>query len=604
LGTDPAGTLSDVKTYLQTQHQTDGTHKSTHGPHVYIDEANYANFSAAVAAAPNKTLVVGRSINLDADTTIHASTSIMPINPGVINANGFTLTINGPVVGDPKHQWLSGFAAGEVLFGFSNSTRYVFPEWFGAINGTHSGAALVPYVQIACDSLPHTTDLPYSGGRVIINPGFYLSDNIKDVVIPQYVVVVDRSRGDHEYFYYGGMDAEFGISGPKASGSSPALRINNHGLDGKRMPILLFSRGRNDSSDVALLWTVQGANDYNAFNNVPAADLVIAGGQGGSYTTGTVSVTVSSAVVTGVGTNWSNDFIGAIFTIDSQTTAAGIVKSVESTTSLTLENIWSTYNGSNASGVTYLLQGGRWYGSQTTDYRGRLVLGQNYTWLFNSGNYASGAGVVEVSPLHVGNAAGNYAENISYVLYGNRLKAGNINPDTLVKLDSGSGVAGKVGFILRASDYSGTPTKLMFLDKATNSLIIGADSGVSAYFSKWDTLGFISKRIATTIYEWGLTSLTSDTITPPLDYGSTVTVTVDSNSTVQPVSTSNVLVGQELTLILIQGSTGNKTITFDTSYKLAGSAFTLTITAGKIDVITFIATSISTWVEKSRAQNQ
>src|SRR3990170_6190402 len=127
LGTDPAGSLSNVKTYLQTEHQVDRTHKSSHGPHVYIDEANYANFSAAAAAAPNKTLVVGRSINLDANTTINASTSLMPINPGVINANGFTLTINGPVVGDPKHQWLSGFAAGEVTFG---SVTVVYPGWF------------------------------------------------------------------------------------------------------------------------------------------------------------------------------------------------------------------------------------------------------------------------------------------------------------------------------------------------------------------------------------------------------------------------------------------------------------------------------------------
>src|SRR3990167_11378556 len=130
LGTDPAGTLSDVKTYLQTQHQTDGTHKSTHGPHVYIDEANYANFSTAVAAAPNKTLVVGRSINLDANTTIAASTSIMPVNPGLINANGFTLAINGPVVGDPKYQWLSGFAAGEVTCGIG-SVINVHPVWVG-----------------------------------------------------------------------------------------------------------------------------------------------------------------------------------------------------------------------------------------------------------------------------------------------------------------------------------------------------------------------------------------------------------------------------------------------------------------------------------------
>ena len=128
LGTDPAGTLTDVKTYLQTQHQTDGTHKNTHGPHKWLDEQDYANFTAAVAAAPNKTLVIARSINLDANTTIPASVSLMPINPGIINANGYTLTINAPPVGNPMHQWLSGFAAGEVT-----GLKTVKAEWFGTI---------------------------------------------------------------------------------------------------------------------------------------------------------------------------------------------------------------------------------------------------------------------------------------------------------------------------------------------------------------------------------------------------------------------------------------------------------------------------------------
>src|SRR3990172_2265958 len=128
LGTDPAGSLTDVKTFLQTQHQTDGTHKNTHGPHKWIDEQDYANFTSAVAAAPNKTLVIARSISLDANTVIPASVSIMPINPGVIVSNGYTLTINGPVVGNPMHQWLSGFAAGEVT-----GLKRVKEEWFGSI---------------------------------------------------------------------------------------------------------------------------------------------------------------------------------------------------------------------------------------------------------------------------------------------------------------------------------------------------------------------------------------------------------------------------------------------------------------------------------------
>ena len=61
------------------------------------------------------------------------------MSPGVINkGSAISLTINGPVVGDPKHQWLSGFAAGEVTFGVG-SVDGIRPEWVGAkadSNGT------------------------------------------------------------------------------------------------------------------------------------------------------------------------------------------------------------------------------------------------------------------------------------------------------------------------------------------------------------------------------------------------------------------------------------------------------------------------------------
>ena len=55
----------------------------------------------------------------------------MPVNPGVIVSNGYTLTINGPVVGNPMHQWLNGFTAGEVTFG-EGSIKYINPRWVGA----------------------------------------------------------------------------------------------------------------------------------------------------------------------------------------------------------------------------------------------------------------------------------------------------------------------------------------------------------------------------------------------------------------------------------------------------------------------------------------
>src|SRR3989304_6697917 len=51
------------------------------------------------------------------------------IQGGVINKGSATsLTINGPVVGNPMHQWLSGFAASEIL-----GLKEMKVEWVGAV---------------------------------------------------------------------------------------------------------------------------------------------------------------------------------------------------------------------------------------------------------------------------------------------------------------------------------------------------------------------------------------------------------------------------------------------------------------------------------------
>ena len=172
LGTDPAGSLVDVKTFLQTQHQTDGTHKNTHGPHKWIDEQDYANFTSAVAAAPNKTLVIARSISLDANTVIPASVSIMPINPGVIVSNGYTLTINGPVVGNPMHQWLSGFAAGDVVFS-GGYIKVIYPEWW-QINTTPGTTDMYTAIMCALTTLIDVQlgETTYATGTLIVMPEF------------------------------------------------------------------------------------------------------------------------------------------------------------------------------------------------------------------------------------------------------------------------------------------------------------------------------------------------------------------------------------------------------------------------------------------------
>src|SRR3989304_1118388 len=99
----------------------------------------WSNDSDASAVA-NKTMILSSTVTLTANTVIPASVSIMPINPGVIVSNGYTLTINGPVVGNPMHQWLSGFASGDVTFGVG-TIDWAYAEWWGAVAVGYSTTA-------------------------------------------------------------------------------------------------------------------------------------------------------------------------------------------------------------------------------------------------------------------------------------------------------------------------------------------------------------------------------------------------------------------------------------------------------------------------------
>src|SRR3989337_2936812 len=105
-----------------------------------VDARRFTNFNDAIAAAVGKTLLIAGSTNLPSGAiTIPVTVSVFPLQSGVINKSSATsLTINGPVVGDPKHQWLSGFAVGEVTFG---SISKIYVDWFGAYkDGTNATA--------------------------------------------------------------------------------------------------------------------------------------------------------------------------------------------------------------------------------------------------------------------------------------------------------------------------------------------------------------------------------------------------------------------------------------------------------------------------------
>ena len=91
--------------------------------------------ATAISALGSSETTLKINISIDSSSvaeavTIPANISVNPIKPGIIDIGSATLlTLNGPVVGNPMHQWLSGFAAGEVTFG--GNVSEVKAVWLG-----------------------------------------------------------------------------------------------------------------------------------------------------------------------------------------------------------------------------------------------------------------------------------------------------------------------------------------------------------------------------------------------------------------------------------------------------------------------------------------
>lgn len=93
-------------------------------------------------------------------------------------------------------------------------------------------------------------------------------------------------------------------------------------------------------------------------------------------------------------------------------------------------------------------------------------------------------------------------------------------------------------------------------------------------------------------------------------YASTMTINPYAGETVAVTLTNNVTfaaptnrhVGTRLTFLITQGGSGSYTVTFNSVFRTAGSAFTATTTVGKTDCISFVFNGTD-WIETARALN-
>jgi hypothetical protein len=90
--------------------------------------------------------------------------------------------------------------------------------------------------------------------------------------------------------------------------------------------------------------------------------------------------------------------------------------------------------------------------------------------------------------------------------------------------------------------------------------------------------------------------------TPTFDGNSYNSFKMTLTGNVTSSTLSGGLTGQQITLLLCQDATGNRTMTWPANLKLSGGAFTLTTTASKCDSLTALYDGTS-WYETARAAN-
>lgn len=280
LGTDPAGTLTDVKTFMQKEHNTDGTHVGT------VNVETYASFAAAVSSigSTEKTLIINTNQTVSTAVTVPSTLHVVVRGAGKFTKSGSgTLTINGPFDA-PLKQVFSGFAAGDVTFG-AGSVTAAYPDWWGTTENTILSALssvrekYIP-VRLLQKTYQFSSKMSITAhGEAILGP-----NQNKDIQGNDPVGAV------LEYTGSSGVAIEVGVA-PDTNGNF----IQKITLDG------FFLKVTEDTTAAIRLWhtngrsqvrniVVFGNSDKNVVNNV------------GILMEGTVDTIVENVLVKGTGT--------------------------------------------------------------------------------------------------------------------------------------------------------------------------------------------------------------------------------------------------------------------------------------------------------------
>jgi len=143
----------------------------------WVQAKDCPGFSAAVAAASNKTLVISRPETLEANTIVPAETHLLFLKGGaIVQSASFTLSLEGPVTASLRPIF-SGFKPQEVTLGVG-SVPEVYPQWWGAKGDGQTEDTLA--LQCALDSGCAVIHLPK--GRYLLQRPLNLT-NRRNLII-------------------------------------------------------------------------------------------------------------------------------------------------------------------------------------------------------------------------------------------------------------------------------------------------------------------------------------------------------------------------------------------------------------------------------------
>lgn len=299
---------------------------------VYYPDANATDQGAATtggyslkdiidAAGSNNITIKFRNSSGSATTSYTLTTSeVIPatcaieieIGARITQGGTATLTINGPVVGNPMHQWLSGFAAGEVTFALG-TIKHFLPIWVNDdLALTVSFAPTGGCVDLLSKAYTHSGNWTINKSLHIFGHGATITFSATtDVVTGIKITASDVSLYAPKVVGGAYSAAHYNRKAIQAIGTSNASRIENiiiYEAEVDTWPVGIWleyvnhfwvSRNKVENiydHGISVLACADGWVDNNYIDNIPADSVITTNAYGIIITEGNVADTACQRI--------------------------------------------------------------------------------------------------------------------------------------------------------------------------------------------------------------------------------------------------------------------------------------------------------------------